>query len=234
MLLLHQEEAVSRRRRMTLQEENIRLHTRISELERRVDALYDEKYAIETDFELYNELVTGYFAGGKYGRFTGEQIRALGNILKMTPLTLEAAAAVVYYSDRYRLDYALVLSVIETESNFEQYLVGGSGDRGYMQIIPGTEKYLVDVFGEEIGIDYEPGRIFEPDYNLGIGIRYLAYLHRVHGGDMDKILTEYNKGAGGLANHYNAYATYSSNYSRAVIDRREKYREIHDSEEDAD
>ncbi len=161
-----------------------------------------------------------------YNDLSAEQLKKINEIAESTPLEADAAAALVYYADFYGIDYSLVLSIIEIESNFQQYLVGTSNDRGFMQIIPITERHLADSFGSKIGIEYDPNRIFEPDYNLGLGISYIAYLASIHGDDLDKILTEYNRGAGGLAMYYAENLTYSSVYSRSVIDRTYKYQEL--------
>lgn len=206
-----------------LREEIDRLNFSIREQEAQIAVMREEKTQIERELDEVEEYISGYLLNGKYGTLTKDQFASLLHIYNNTPLSLEAAAAVVYYSDYYGVKYSLILSIIEIESNFNQYLVGAAEDRGYMQIIPETERYLVKTFGENIGLSYNPDRIFEPDYNLGLGISYIAYLHQCHGEDLDKILTEYNRGAGGLAAHYRANATYSSTYSRAVIDRQEKY-----------
>lgn len=210
-----------------MQKRTRELETQILQLEQKIERL-------DSDLTEVDALISDLIADGRYGNFAHDQIKSIKEIKTKTPLGLEAAAAVVYYSDYYGVDYSLILSIIDTESNFNQYLVGAASDRGYMQIIPMTEKYLVEAFGEQIGIEYNPGRIFEPDYNLGLGISYIAYLHELHGDDLDKILTEYNRGAGGLAAYYAEHDTYSSVYSRAVIDRTRKYEGIVEMNEPAD
>ncbi len=49
---------------------------------------------------------------------------------------------------------------METESNFNPTLVGTHKDRGLMQIIPATERWLARDFGSEVGIEYNPEEIF--------------------------------------------------------------------------
>lgn len=203
-----------------------RLNLVIGEYDNQLTQMKAEKEQTEQKLNNIEHYISKYLLGGKYGKLTKEQFAGILHIQNNTPLDLEAAAAVVYYSDFYGIQYSLILSIIEIESNFNQYLVGTSEDRGYMQIIPETEKYLVQMFGSRIGIEYNPELIFEPDYNLGLGISYIAYLYSRHGDHLDKILTEYNRGAGGLAAYYRENATYSSSYSRAVIDRREKYLQL--------
>lgn len=200
-----------------------RLEMSIKAQEQTIADVKNEKDEMERELKEVESYISKYLLNGKYGALTKDQFANIFNIYNNTPLSLEAAAAVVYYSDYYGVRYSLILSIIEIESNFSQYLVGAAEDRGYMQIIPMTEKYLVDMFGKNIGLEYNPDMIFDPDYNLGLGISYVAYLQQRHGEDLDKILTEYNRGAGGMAEYFRDYATYSSNYSRAVINRQEKY-----------
>lgn len=205
-------------------------HRATQEISQRIEGLEKELLAKEEALEQAKiedseiAVVLARLLGNeKYSNFTFHQIESVTEIVENTPLQLDAASALVYYADMYNLDYALILSIIETESNFQQYLVGSSNDRGFMQIIPVTEIHLTNLFGEKLGLEYNPDRIFEPDYNLGLGISYIAYLRDRHEGDIDKMLTEYNKGAGGLTAYYSKYATYSSQYSRSVINRSYKY-----------
>lgn len=199
------------------------LRASVQEYEDRLAETERERDRLRSELDDVERYISKYLLNGKYGILSKDQFASIFHIYNHTPLSLEAAAAIVYYSDYYGIRYSLILSIIEIESNFNQYLVGTSEDRGYMQIIPETEAYLVRTFGKNIGIEYNPASIFEPDYNLGLGISYIAYLYQCHGDNLDKILTEYNRGAGGLAAYYRENATYSSTYSRAVIDRQEKY-----------
>lgn len=154
---------------------------------------------------------------------TDAQLGKAVKISKTTKLSLEGSVALVKYSDMMDIDYDLVLSLIEVESNFNQFLVGRDSDRGYMQIIPGTEKYLVERFGAELGVEYDPSRIFDADYNLALGIKYIDHLSEVHGNDLDKILTEYNRGPYGLASYYSRHNTYQTIYSQTVLSKKPKY-----------
>ncbi len=210
----------------TLKEENaqmIEIQNDNSEL--RLDLKRKEKDI--ADLEI---MLSSYFEGGKYTNLGFKELKKVNEIAASTPLDLEASAALVHYVELYDLDYSLILSIIETESNFQPYLVGTSNDRGLMQIIPSTEKALVDLYGSTIGVDYNPNRIFEPDYNLGLGISYIAHLVNIYGMDEDKVLTAYNRGDGGMASYYANYSTYSTPYSRSVIDRSTKYRELDSGE----
>lgn len=83
-------------------------------------------------------------------------------IVRLTPLNNYTAGLVIEYADLYNIRPSLILGVMDLESSFNQYLVGTSDDRGYMQIIPGTEKWLVKTYGKELGITYDPSRILKP------------------------------------------------------------------------
>ena len=145
------------------------------------------------------------------------QLEKAKEISQETPLEYESAVVLVKYADMYDIPYSLVLSIIDIESNFTKDLVGTSQDRGYMQIIPGTEKWLASSYGAELGLSYDPDRIFDPEYNLALGIKYLDELMNDYGTDFDRILSEYNRGSGNLKKYYQAYKTYSTSYSEKVL-----------------
>ncbi len=217
----------------TLRMENAALreeNAQMVEVERENNKLHLELKQKEENIADLETMFSNYFAGGKYTNLGYEELKKVKDIAMSTPLDLEASAALVHYVELYDLDYSLILSIIETESNFQPYLVGTSNDRGLMQIIPSTEKGLVDLYGGTIGVEYNPSRIFEPDYNLGLGISYIAHLVDVYGMDEEKVLTAYNRGDGGMASYYANYSTYSTPYSRSVIDRSTKYRELDSGE----
>lgn len=140
-----------------------------------------------------------------------------------TPLDYESALILVNYADKYDLNPSLILSVIEVESNFNQWEVGSSRDRGYMQIIPATEKWLASDFGSELGLKYNPDRIFDPEYNIGLAAAYLNLLQTNYGDDYSRILSEYNRGPGNLKKYYQKNGTYSTSYSRKVLSAEKDY-----------
>lgn len=144
-------------------------------------------------------------------------------ISNSTPLSIETAKIIVDYCDRLDLPVSLVLALIELESNFNQYEVGADNDRGFCQIIPGTEKWLAETHGHKLGLKYDPKRIFEPEYNIGLGMLYLHILKRAYGENYHKILSEYNRGIYNLKKYYDKHGTYVTSYSRGVLSREEKY-----------
>lgn len=144
-------------------------------------------------------------------------------IAEGTPLDLKAATALVKYARKYDLNPSLILSVISVESNFNQYEVGSSRDRGYMQIIPATEKWLATGFGKELGLKYNPNRIFDPEYNIGLAAAYLNDLKSKHNENYHAMLSEYNRGSGNLKKYFKKNRTYSTSYSRKVLSREKQY-----------
>ncbi len=155
--------------------------------------------------------------------FSSSDIARAIQISEDTPLNLQTAIEIVKYSNKFDLEISLILGLIELESNFKQYEVGASQDRGYMQIIPSTEKWLFDEYGALLEFDYDPSKIFEADYNIGLGSLYLYHLKERYGRDKDRILSEYNRGPYNLRKYYARYLTYETIYSKTVKARSQKY-----------
>ncbi len=145
-------------------------------------------------------------------------------IANETPLDYDASLSIVDYANKFDLDISLLLGLIDLESSFEQYEVGYSQDRGYMQIIPSTEKWLFEEYGDLLGFEYDPSRIFDPEYNIGVGSVYLYHLKQIYGDDKDRILSEYNRGPYNLKKYYAKHLTYVTKYSKTVKARSKKYR----------
>lgn len=87
---------------------------------------------------------------------------------------------------RHNLDPALVMAVIEVESNFIADAVSPAGAVGLMQVMPAT--------AEELGLP----DVADPAVNLEAGCRYLAALLTVFGGDVELALAGYNAGPGAV------------------------------------
>ncbi len=140
-----------------------------------------------------------------------------------TPLDLETSAIVVSYAEKLDLKPSLILAVIKLESSFNKWEVGTHQDRGYMQIIPETEKWLANKYGHVLDLKYNPDSIFEPEYNIGLGAIYLSILKRSYGNNYHRILSEYNRGPYNLEMYYNKNRTYSTAYSRGVLSREKRF-----------
>ncbi|MDN5351231.1 MAG: hypothetical protein PWQ12_147 [Clostridiales bacterium] len=206
--------------------EKQRMATQIDTLEASVDSLTDALEDANATIDAQTPTVEAYWEIADHidlESFDVGQLESAKNISEETPLDYESALALVKYSDLYDIPYSLVLSIIEMESNFQSDLVGSNQDRGYMQLIPNTERYLATTFGEELGLTYDPERIFEPEYNLALGIKYLDILSDNYGDDYNRILSEYNRGPGNLAKYYAENQTYVTSYSKKVLSVEKKY-----------
>lgn len=144
-------------------------------------------------------------------------------IAEKTPLDLESAAIVVAYAKKLDLNPSLILAVIKLESNFNRWEVGEDNDRGYMQIIPETEKWLAKKYGHLLGLKYNPNDIFKPEYNIGLGAIYLSILKKAYGNDYHRILSEYNRGPYNLQKYYSKHKTFVTSYSRGVLKREKSF-----------
>lgn len=148
------------------------------------------------------------------------------HIAQKTPLTFEDAYILAENCQATDIDLALVLSLIDIESEFDHDAVGAANDRGYMQIIPSTERWLVSEFGAALDIKYDPSRIFEADYQFALGTAYLQHLTSNHGDNLHRVLSEYNRGPYNLADYYRKYGTYVTSYSRKIINNMAQYTEL--------
>ena len=153
-------------------------------------------------------------------------IEKASRIMEATPLPEEAALTIVKYSEDLGIRTSLLLAMMELESDFNKYEVGTHEDRGYMQIIPGTEKWLAEEYGDDIGLEYDPERIFEEEYNIGLSALYINILHKAYGDNFNRILSEYNRGPYNLKEYYQKYGTYSTSYSNKILSLEKKYESL--------
>lgn len=92
----------------------------------------------------------------------------------------------------YQVNPYLVLAIIKTESRFYAGAQSRVGALGLMQIMPNTGKWIAD----QMGIDeFEADKLFEPRYNIPMGIWYISYLYKTFDQNTVKVLAAYNAGA---------------------------------------
>lgn len=157
---------------------------------------------------------------------TDEDLLKAERVLSTIPVDMRSAAAVSYYSRRFGLRTSFVIAVMEQESCFNQYTVGTHQDRGFMQIIPSTERFIAKSYGPGIGLQYNPERIFEAEYNIALSTAYLGDMNYQYQGDNHRMLSEYNRGSGKLATYYRKNGTYATSYSKSVLAKEQKYLEL--------
>jgi soluble lytic murein transglycosylase-like protein len=99
-----------------------------------------------------------------------------------------------YESRRAGLETALVLGLVQVESNFRKFAVSSVGARGYMQIMP----FWTRVLG-----DGDAGKLFHMQTNLRFGCVILRHYLDRENGDLYLALGRYN-GSRGKAPYPNA------------------------------
>ncbi|WP_198264417.1 lytic transglycosylase domain-containing protein [sulfur-oxidizing endosymbiont of Gigantopelta aegis] len=99
---------------------------------------------------------------------------------------LEILRYVHQEASRVDLQPELVLSVIQVESNFDQYALSWVGARGLMQIMP--------FWLREIG--HPNDNLFDIQTNLRFGCTILSYYLKIEKGDLFRALGRYNGSLG--------------------------------------
>jgi len=215
-----------------LEDQNLEYAGIIAEKEERIRILEQRLKTLEQDLKdleelRQNPLVQKAKEIEKYIDLKNEEdFEKVMEIVATTPLDLKTASIIIGYSNQLNIPSSLLVALIELESNFDPYSKGKNNDRGYCQIIPETEKWLAQNYGHIIGLKYDPSRIYEPEYNIGLGALYLYVLRQSYGDDYHKILSEYNRGPYNLEKYYRKHRTYETAYSRGILARADKYREL--------
>lgn len=99
----------------------------------------------------------------------------------------EFLQTVWYESKRAGLDVALVLGLIQVESNFRKFAVSSAGARGYMQVMP----FWTRVLG-----DGDAGKLFHMQSNLRFGCVILRHYLERERDDLFLALGRYNGSRG--------------------------------------
>ncbi len=116
---------------------------------------------------------------------------------KRYPLYDRILDIVLKKSKEYNYHPALVLAIIQIESNFNPYAVSYAGAFGLMQI-----RY--SVWKDELKI--EKDKLFDPEYNIDLGLKIFKKYHQ-YSGSISRALHLYNNG----------FLLNNQNYSSKVI-----------------
>jgi soluble lytic murein transglycosylase-like protein len=130
----------------------------------------------------------------KYLRWLGAMSERLKKKKPEWDVRREFLQTVWYESKRAGLDVALVLGLIQVESNFRKFAVSSVGARGYMQVMP----FWTRVLG-----DGDAGKLFHMQTNLRFGCVILRHYLERERGDVFMALGRYN-GSRGKAPYPNA------------------------------
>lgn len=137
---------------------------------------------------------------------------------EVTGFNSDVSEYLIEQCNKKDLDIFLVLGLMRLESNFNNKLVGTSGEIGLGQVMDITGKAVA----KNLGIPYSKDKLFEPKYNILVFTTHLKYLFKYYDNDLHKVLTAYNRGQNGL-NRYIASRSSLRNpevsaYSRKVIE----------------
>jgi soluble lytic murein transglycosylase-like protein len=130
----------------------------------------------------------------RYLRWLGAMSERLKKRKPEWQIRQEFLQTVWYESQRAGLDPALVLGLVQVESNFRKFAVSSAGARGYMQVMP----FWTRVLG-----DGDSGKLFHLQTNLRFGCVILRHYLDRERGDLFLALGRYN-GSRGQAPYPNA------------------------------
>ena len=138
----------------------------------------------------------GSFTGKSDKIFIQDEVRTKLDQKSLTILN-KYGKTIRTYSDRYGVDWRLVVAVMKVESQFDHSAESEKGAKGLMQIMPATQVEIAD----KIGLEAEA--FDDPHGNIRGGIFYLARLYKQFGNegltDENKLkftLAAYNAGQG--------------------------------------
>jgi len=148
---------------------------------------------LPTDIDEDYLLMTGLSTGRPAAMSEPAVRKYLSHSIKDSDATQVASLSrlITNLSRRYSLSPWLILAVIKVESRFQPWAVSPKGALGLMQIMPETGNWLSGLSQ----IEWKgPMSLFEPETNVTLGIRYLAFLRDRYRGDVKAFLSAYNAG----------------------------------------
>jgi soluble lytic murein transglycosylase-like protein len=117
------------------------------------------------------------------------------------------------YAGEYNIDEELVRAVIQVESGWKPDAVSIKGAQGLMQLMPRTASML--------GVE----DAFDPEENIGGGVKYLAQLTDKYDGDVEMALAAYNAGPARVDAAGGAPFSETARYVKNVMALYHRYRE---------
>lgn len=135
------------------------------------------------------------------------------------------AKAIVVESLRLSYDPLLVASIIQSESTFRTQARSNKGAMGLMQLVPTTAKYTANLSGLTWS-GYS--KLYEPSYNIQVGVAYLKYLEEYFDGNMRHALMAYNWGPSNLSSALRSGQRIPSsvqNYADKILARHQVWQE---------
>ncbi len=143
-------------------------------------ATYSPRFLLEAAQTAFDQ---GHFgAGMAYGRlivpnFDSRKIEEVPSVVWKTLYPLPYETALRREAARNNFDPMLAAGLIRQESTFQADAVSHANAIGLMQVLPKTGKILA----KQLKVKYTRNLLFEPDYNLELGMVYIAELLRATG-----------------------------------------------------
>jgi len=110
------------------------------------------------------------------------------------------------------IERPLVLAITRQESEFNERAQSPSGALGMMQLLPTTAKETA----RKGGFGYSRDRLFEPEYNMLLGSRYMSRLLGGYSGSYILAVAAYNGGPGNVHDWIRQFGTPGTNPDDAV------------------
>ncbi len=129
-----------------------------------------------------------------------------------------------HLAQEYRLDPLLILAVMKVESTFNPKAISNAKAYGLMQV----RSIVVKAVAGDLGINpNDSGRLLTShEFNIRVGVHYLAGLIKEFGGDVKKALMAYNAGPTTVARLYKNRPAPEGGYQGKVL---RTYRAFSDS-----
>jgi hypothetical protein len=106
----------------------------------------------------------------------------------------EVIEEILWLNEMYDRPNLQCVSSIKTESGFDPYAKGWSGERCYVQVMPSTAREEAP----QMGYEYYDGIEFDPIFNVRFWFHYTKKLNKQFNGDEIKTFLAYNMGPGML------------------------------------
>jgi soluble lytic murein transglycosylase len=95
------------------------------------------------------------------------------------------------YSNKYKVDKALLFSLAKAESGFNENTISKVGAIGVMQLLPSTAKYVNDLY--KLNIYNNDRDLYDPNININLATIYVNYLFNKFS-DYKNVICAYNAG----------------------------------------
>lgn len=152
-----------------------------------------------------------YFKEGTFGNlpidriseFTKLQFQEM--VLRTVPVNLQERFSLVIpialsFAEQYQIDPFWVMSIMWTESHFDQFATSKDDAKGLMQILPGTGHYITKQLGIKVSKKTIYKVINRPVVNIKFGTYYLKRLLKSFNGNYLLATVAYNMGPTGVRN----------------------------------